>query len=269
MKSNSILDEFWIELASAKKAILLLDYDGTLAPFSVARDNAVPYSGVRKLLSEIQQETITRLVIISGRSIDDLMPLLALNPLPEIWGCHGWEKLAADGRRSSAPLPVRAIAGLREARRWAMDAGLEDYLETKPASLAVHWRGRPEQKIAEIRERVLGGWQSIATNNGLQIHPFNGGLELRCPGEDKGTVIKTILAGLDPETVMAFLGDDLTDEDGFAAIKGRGLGVLVGYEPRLTLAELQIDPPQGLLDFLAAWRDRVPRKDDLSGEDLS
>jgi trehalose 6-phosphate phosphatase len=260
MISNKVLEIFWIELKSSSQAVLLLDYDGTLAPFTVARDQAFPYNGVVELLSEIRQETNTRVIIISGRSFDDLLPLLSLSPHPEIWGCHGWEKLSADGRRSAVPLPGPAADGLRRARSWLTLEGLDDFCETKPASLAFHWRGCAEQKIAELRERVAEGWQSIADCSGLQIHPFNGGLELRCPGEDKGTVVSSILAGLETGTVVAFLGDDLTDEDGFTVIRGRGLGVLVSQEARPTSAALQIEPPQGLLDFLLAWRDKAPRR---------
>jgi trehalose 6-phosphate phosphatase len=268
MRTNFMFDDFLNELNKAKQAVLLLDYDGTLAPFSIERDHAIPYQGVRLLLSRIRQDTNTRLVIISGRSIDDLLPLLALSPSPEIWGCHGWETLAADGQRSAVPLPAQAVAGLRAARSWIVHEGLEEYCEMKPASLAVHWRGCPEQVIAELRERVSRGWQALAANNGLQIHPFNGGLELRCPGEDKGTVVKSILADIDPATTVAFLGDDLTDEDGFTVLKDRGLCVLVSHEARPTAADLRIVPPQGLLDFLVAWHDKAPRKDDPSRKDM-
>jgi len=67
MRTNFMFDDFLIELNEAKQAVLLLDYDGTLAPFAIERDQAVPYQGVRKLLSKIRQDTNTRLIIISGR----------------------------------------------------------------------------------------------------------------------------------------------------------------------------------------------------------
>ncbi|MCD6525558.1 MAG: hypothetical protein J7K75_01025 [Desulfuromonas sp.] len=111
-----MLNTFWRQLATAKKAILMLDYDGTLAPFRVEREQAVPYPGVRELLTAIQADTETRLVIISGRAIDDLLPLLAFNPPPEIWGCHGWERLDAFGQRLVAQLPVQAALGLQKAQ---------------------------------------------------------------------------------------------------------------------------------------------------------
>ncbi len=256
---NRRLAAFWDQLAAAKSAVLLLDYDGTLAPFCVDREQATPYPGIRELLISIRRDTATRLVIITGRAIDVLLPLLDLAPPPEIWGCHGWERLAADGRRLPVELPEPAVAGLGEAGRWVRAAGLEPYCERKPASLAIHWRGLAEAQIDHLAARVSAGWQPVAERSGLEVHPFNGGLELRCPGKNKGTAIKTILAESARGEPVAFLGDDLTDEDGFAALAGQGLGVLVSDSPRPTRARVRIEPPAELLDFLARWHAVAPR----------
>ncbi len=256
---NRRLAAFWDQLAAAKSAVLLLDYDGTLAPFCVDRERATPYPGIRELLISISRDTATRLVVITGRAIDALLPLLDLVPPPEIWGCHGWERLADDGRRLPVELPEAAVAGLREAGRWVEGAGLEPYCERKPASLAIHWRGLPEAQIDHLATRVSAGWQPVAERSGLEVHPFNGGLELRCPGKNKGTAITTILAESSRGEPVAFLGDDLTDEDGFAALAGQGLGVLVCGSPRPTKARVRIEPPAELLDFLSCWHTVAPR----------
>jgi len=255
-----IVERFWSELADADKAALLLDYDGTLAPFRVERDKAVPYPGVRERLTEIRKNTETRLVIISGRAIDDLLPLLALTPPPEIWGCHGWERLDADGHRPEVVLPLQAQQGLDKARQWVTEQGLAEFVESKPVSVALHWRGCAPDQVKSLHEEILSGWQPLAIEYQLEIHSFNGGLELRCPGRDKGTAIDTVLRGLAPDTPVAFLGDDLTDEDGFKTIKGLGLGVLVSSELRQTCADVQIKPPLELLAFLDKWHTNAPRK---------
>jgi trehalose 6-phosphate phosphatase len=262
---HKMLDQFWTDLAEAKQAALLLDYDGTLAPFRVKRAEAVPYPGVRERLTDIIKETATRLVIISGRSIDDLLPLLGLDPPPEIWGCHGWELLTENGRRPEIDLPPMARTGLERAGLWVAEQKLGGFSETKPASIAIHWRGLTTGQVEELRNRVMGGWQPFAIEYKLEIHHFNGGLELRCPGRDKGTAISSILASLEAGTPVAFLGDDLTDEDGFEAIRSRGLGVLVSGEPRQTHADLQINPPAELYDFLDKWHTNAPRKEDEGG----
>ena len=260
MKNVQVLNHFWQRLSASKQSVLLLDYDGTLAPFCVERDQAKPYDGIREILIAIRNDTATRMIIVSGRGIDDLLPLLGLDPPPEIWGCHGWERLDADGQRTVANLPQPAAAGLREAERWIENEDLASYCEHKPTSLALHWRGLPDYMVEELQSRTSNGWQTIALRSGLELHPFNGGLELRCPDRNKGTAIQAILAELEPDMPIAFLGDDLTDEDGFASLSGKGLSILVHCEPRKTYAELIIKPPDELIDFLNHWYDHAPRK---------
>ena len=77
------LDSYWQRLPSASQRVLLLDYDGTLAPFHRERDKALPYPGVREILGKIQQTGQTRLIIITGRSIKDIIPLLGLACMAE------------------------------------------------------------------------------------------------------------------------------------------------------------------------------------------
>ena len=182
MDGLQALDEFWPRLALAKQPVLLLDYDGTLAPFRVERDQAVPYPGIRELLNCIQRETTTRLIIISGRSVADLLPLLSMSSPPEIWGCHGWEHLPGGATQPRMELPQSAAVALREADDWLVTHDLDPYVERKPASLAIHWRGFPEARVMALRDIVTDGWQPIADQAGLVIHPFKGGLELRCTG---------------------------------------------------------------------------------------
>lgn len=254
------LNQFWESLASSQQAALLLDYDGTLAPFRIERGEAMPYPGIREKMAAINNDTETRLIIISGRAIDDLIPLLGMTPTPEVWGCHGWEHLSIDGARSEVVLPESFQEGLNEARNWIVDQSLHKFCETKPASLAIHWRGCSEEKIIELRDLALGAWQPIATDHQMEVHFFDGGLELRCPGRNKGTAIESILTELEADVAVAFLGDDLTDEDGFKVIKGRGLSVLVNAELRQTHADLRITPPSELFAFLDRWYTYAPRK---------
>jgi trehalose-phosphatase len=260
MQTNLFLQNFWRQLEAAEKAALLLDYDGTLAPFTIARDQAVPYPGVRELLNAIERDTCTRLVIISGRAIADLEPLLGLARRPEIWGSHGWERLDAEGGRTELKLPPGAKNGLKEAFSHLKEKGMDSFCEVKPVSLAIHWRGLGGQKAEELRQKGLDCWRPIAMKYGLDVHPFNGGLELRCPGKNKGTALKAIFREIEPDIPVAFLGDDRTDEDGFIEIKGRGMGVLVNVERRETNADLHFTPPHDLIDFLSAWRNKAPQK---------
>jgi trehalose-phosphatase len=247
------LDRFFTTMSVASQRVLLLDYDGTLAPFRVARDQAVPYPGVRDLLDAILAAQHTRVVVISGRAIADLIPLLGLARVPEIWGTHGWERRWPDGTHEVAALHPAAAQGLVQARAWAEAQGLADRCEPKVASFALHWRGLAPEAIEALRAQVLAEWSPLAQATGLAAHEFDGGIELRIPGCDKGVAARTILAEVGTGAAIAYLGDDLTDEDAFSVIKGTGLGVLVRAELRPTAAVVWLQPPDELLTFLDRW----------------
>ena len=256
LPDSAPLQSFWSALAAAPTAALLLDYDGTLAPFHRDPARACPYPGVDGLLERIGRLTRDRLVIVSGRALDDLLPLLRLGVQPEIWGCHGRERLLPDGRRSYMPLPEAARQALAEAEDWtATVSALGGRVERKPGSLAFHWRGlTPEDQRAlerELERRFAG----LAPADTLEWHSFDGGIELRAPGCDKGRAVRQVLDDLGEGACVAYLGDDHTDEDAFAALRGRGLGVLVRSKWRATAADLWLRPPEGLRAFLGCWAD--------------
>ena len=106
------LESFFNNLASAQKRALMLDYDGTLAPFRVEREKAVPYPGVRETLNRLVSAGRTRVVIISGRRVRDLVPLIGLDVTPEIWGSHGLERLTRDNEYKLIELTEAAKQGL-------------------------------------------------------------------------------------------------------------------------------------------------------------
>jgi trehalose 6-phosphate phosphatase len=248
------IDSFFNSLRGARRRALLLDYDGTLAPFAIERNQAFPYTGVREVLDRILASGDTRLVVISGRWTRDLIPLLGLRRRSELWGSHGWERLFPDGHYESVEPDARALAGLIQANKWRERiAILGGCTEQKAASLALHWRGLTPEAIAQIHELVNEPWTRLAQETGLEIHPFDGGIELRAPGRNKGHAVETVCAEIGNGAMIAYLGDDLTDEDAFRAIKGRGLGVLVRPELRPTLADLWLRPPEELLAFLTRW----------------
>ncbi len=253
-------DFFWTRLAQSEHSVLLLDYDGTLAPFQVERDQAFPYPGVRELLSAILATGRTRLVVVTGRPCHDLVDLLGVNPHPEIWGCHGWEQLLPDGRHELGKISPAARQALQDARQWAEDCGFARHCEVKPVSTALHWRGLPKTTADQLRDRSLAAWSPLATAGGLQLHHFDGGLELRCPGQDKGTAVRQVIAEISTNTPIAYLGDDLTDEDAFIALQDRALTLLVRKESRPTAAAYRLQPPEELIAFLQEWLQQTTAK---------
>lgn len=252
-KEPAELDAFFERLGRINLRVLLLDYDGTLAPFRVERNAAFPYPGIPALLDQIM-ETGTRVTLISGRWIKDLTPLLKLKKQPEIWGSHGWERLYSDGRYVVAQPDASALKGLAQADTWSDEiTALGGCIEQKPACLAIHWRRLEPENVERIRSRVLENWIWVACQTGLKVHSFDGGIELRVPGRSKGYAVETILEETGPDAAVAFLGDDFTDEDAFRALKGKGLSVLVREQFRPTLADAWLRPPGELVEFLKSW----------------
>lgn len=255
-RNDAALRAFFARVRRAKHRALLLDYDGTLAPFHVRPEQAFPYPGVRPLLDEIIARADTRVVLISGRWTRDLVPLLDLKRRPEIWGSHGWERLGPDGDYVVGTPDETALQALAEADTWSEELiALGARREQKPACLALHWRGLGPELIAHIRAKVTEKWSRLGRDAGLGLHDFDGGVELRVPGRNKGFVVDTLLREMDSDTVAAYLGDDFTDEDAFNAINGRGLPVLVRGEYRPTAAQCWLKPADELLAFLRRWQD--------------
>lgn len=246
-------EAFFRRLSSAPRRVLMLDYDGTLAPFTEARDEAVPYPGVRKAVESIVAARHTRLVVVSGRALDDLRPLLAVRPEPEMWGSHGWEHYRPETGVERTDPGANPTQRLARAVAVAHRRAPRGSVETKPASVAVHVRGIASGEADGLLKRIRADWSELVGESVLEIHEFDGGLELRVPGRDKGTSVRAILETEGGETAVAYLGDDRTDEDAFAALEGRGLRVLVRVELRNSLADVWIHPPDELLAFLDRW----------------
>ncbi len=255
LSQDFLLDRFFDELRTVPARALLLDYDGTLAPFHVDRNRSVPYPQIQEIVQSILAAAHTRVVIISGRWTQDLLPLLPFDPLPEIWASHGHERLLANGDYRCEPLDTATVAGLERAYRAIVAADLGDYCERKPASLALHWRGLDAAAQIHIESTVRRQWQELSSDRHYRVLPFDGGIELCIRGNDKGAAVRTVLNELPQRHAVAYLGDDNTDEDAFRAIKGRGLGVLVRPHYRATAADLWLTPPGELMTFLHRWHD--------------
>jgi trehalose-phosphatase len=255
LKENLDLDKFFRKVSSSEQRALFLDYDGTLAPFKIKRDEALPYPGIREALGEIPDNHRSRLVLISGRAIDDLVPLLNLERLPEIWGSHGLEHLSTDGTLETAPLEKRTLQALESVRAGLETEGLIKITEEKPGCVAIHWRGLENSDIEELRNRFTEEWSRFARNYELFFLEFDGGLELRARGRNKAFAIHAVLDEMSDDTIAAFLGDDTTDEEAFRELGGENLGVLVRSEFRPTAADLWLKPPDEVLDFLKRWKE--------------
>jgi trehalose-phosphatase len=195
----------------------------------------------------------THVAVISGRDANDISPLLGLEPAPEVWGLHGLQRRKFDESVPSPSLDERSADGLSDAQRWLAYQGLQHAAEQKATGIAFHWRGRDEQQTEQWRGRVLLGWNPIALRSGLRLLEFDGGIEICARQSDKGVAVRALLRDAGPDTPAAYLGDDATDECAFRALAGRGLGILVRPRFRKTAAQIWIQPPDDLIEFLSLW----------------
>jgi trehalose-phosphatase len=247
-------EEFFRSLSSAGRSALVLDFDGTLAPFEIDPTTVRPWPGILELLQQIQDSSRTNLAIITGRQAQEVSQLLPLRIPFDIWGLHGAERLHPDGKLERDELPLQDTQALIDARALLQSIQLPQgiRIENKWNAIVLHWRGisrRLSQAVSEYAECVL---LPFASNSSLQIFPFDCGIELRS-GHNKGDAVRTLLDELPGDAPVAYLGDDATDEDAFQALLGRGLCVLVRPQWRPSHAHLWLRAPAQLRCFLTAW----------------
>ena len=242
-----------LRLRAEPRSVLMLDYDGTLAPFHVDRFAATPYPGVEERLAALSTLSQVRLVLVSGRSARELHDLLRPGIRAEIWGSHGRERLRSDGTYELLALSPVQQAALEQLGLEMSALGFSETLEVKPASLAVHWRTFEPAMQERIRTVVQSIFARIHQPGGLHLLPFDGGLELRSTDRTKGTAVAEILSEEPDDVPVAYLGDDLTDEDAFVAVGNTGYSILVRSEVRASFARYWLRPPEELLEFLDAW----------------
>ncbi len=268
LPASAHLERLWTDLATKRQAALLLDYDGTLAPFQADPAQARPYPGIESLLNRIGGLPNDRLIIVSGRWLNDLRPLLKLSFEPEMWGCHGRERRLSGGQSSFVPLREAATAALAQADDWE-DAvlALGGRMERKPGSVAFHWRELSSDRCQALRQELRQRFAMLTPADELIWHEFDGGVELRGSGADKGQVVRQVLAEMDAcgDYCIAYLGDDYTDEDAFTALADRGAGILVRETWRNTAANTWLRPPQGVIAFLTRWLEIRTRQTGTQG----
>jgi trehalose-phosphatase len=244
---------FFSRLRSCRNGILILDYDGTLAPFTVRRDQARPYVQVPFLLDCISAATETRVVIVSGRGANSVRKLLKTSRPLEIWGSHGVERIHRSGEVERVVLAPHDLAVLGKVANALEKWGLGNFVERKPGSVAVHWRGMTRQGQHELESKALELMSAAADDSRLSVLRFEAGIELRVPEANKAHAVRAILRDCDSQCV-AYIGDDVTDEDAFEPVNHcGGLSVLMRPEHRPTAAQAWLRTPAQLFAFLREW----------------
>jgi trehalose 6-phosphate phosphatase len=249
--------------ADPRRAAVLLDVDGTLAPIvRYAEDAHVP-EATRGLLTEIARRYAI-VACVSGRRASDARRLVSIGTLSYL-GSHGTELLRAGWTEPALDPAVRDWgARIQEFGREADTAELRRLrvrIEDKGSIMAFHWRGAPDEEAARGAIDTIA---ARAEQSGLRTHWGRKVLEVRPPVRmDKGAGIVSFLADEDLDAAV-YVGDDATDLDAFRGLdellaEGRlrhALRVCVGSDEGPTElaneADLVVDGPDGVRALLEA-----------------
>lgn len=232
-----------------------LDLDGTLVELAETPAGAVAPLGLPGLLRGLQAENQGAIALVSGRPIAELDALLGGLLLPAA-GLHGLERRTVEGRLVRTTLDALRVEPVWDAlaAQVAQHAGL--LAERKGVAFAIHYRRAPAlagyaHRLARAAHDRLG--PTYRVERGKRV------VELRPVGADKGDAIRAFLA--EPtfrDRTPVFIGDDRTDEAGFAAVDERG-GISIKVGPGPSRARWRLADAAAVREWLLQGRP-APRR---------
>ena len=231
-----------------KQPVVFLDYDGTLTPIVARPELAVLDDAVRRTLMMLAERC--PVAIVSGRDRADVQRLVGIDGIIYA-GSHGFD-IRGPGLQSehgTAFLP--ALDGAEAELRQSLIHIRGALVERKTYSIAVHVRGLAPDSALAVQAAV-----DAALNHHTRLRKGEGKMVFELlPRLDwhKGKAVLHILEVLQfpPVDVMPiYIGDDRTDEDAFAALGDRGVGILVAESPRQTAAYYTLRNPDEVHRFL-------------------
>lgn len=209
-------------LRTAGPLALFLDFDGTLVELAPTPDSIAVPAGLADRLSALAATLEGRLALVSGRAIVDLEK--HLGPLSlACAGSHGADCRMADGSNlGDAPGGLSADV-LEQVEHFAKANGFAT--EDKPHGAALHYRSDPS-----LEDKGLAFAQELVARHGLDLKRGKCVIELVGQGANKGAAVRAFMQAAPFAGAMpVFVGDDVTDEDGFvAAQEAGGFGLAVG-----------------------------------------
>lgn len=230
-----------------REVALFLDLDGTLAPIAPRPQDVVPDPERSARLERLERALSGRLAVISGRTLADVDRILE-GRVACVAAVHGLIRRGGDRLVTQTPAHHGLLAATERLRDFAR--GREGVMveEKDGLSVALHFRLARDQAGEALKLA-----RDIAAETGLVLQRGDMVEELRTPGPTKGDSLRAFMA--DPAfagVLPVFVGDDRTDEDGFAAADALGgFGVLVG-PPRETRARFGVADVKACADWLEA-----------------
>jgi trehalose 6-phosphate phosphatase len=226
---------------------LFLDVDGTLIELTDSPLDTHADSGLKALLGDVAERLSGALALVSGRSISYLDALFAPLRLPAA-GLHGVERRKASGVIQGASFVDTQLDSARTALTVLVRAHPGTLLEDKGRTIAVHFRMAPHSE-APVRAAVRAS--AALLGNNYHIQEGNMMLEIKPRGFSKGSAIKAFM--LEPPfsgRKPVFVGDDLTDQEGFKAVEDQGgISIAVGDRVR---GQFRMDSPAAVRNWLEA-----------------
>ncbi len=232
--SRSIRDlpdatERWSEISeqlAGRRPAIFLDFDGTLAPIVEDPDAATLPDLTRAALQRLRDHC--PVTVMSGRDAEDVRDRVGIDGLVYA-GSHGFDVIWPDGRRRQRGVEFQDSLRAAEVQLHQEIADIPGAaLEPKRFAVALHYRRVPGHRVPDTEAaitRVVERFDDLRLTGGKQVFELRPDLDW-----DKGRALAWLLAelGLDGgDAVPVYLGDDLTDEDAFAALRARGAGIAV------------------------------------------
>jgi trehalose 6-phosphate phosphatase len=232
---------------------LFLDVDGTLIELTDSPLDTFADPELKALLSAVAERLGGAVALVSGRSIDYLDALFAPLRLPAA-GLHGVERRKATGVMHGASFVDAQLDPARAAVAALVQAHPGTSIEDKGRTIAVHFRMAPQHE-ASVRQALLAIAKPLGSN--YHIQDGNKVLEIKPRGFTKASAIKAFLheppfSGRRP----VFVGDDLTDQDGFKTVEDQGgISIAVGDRVRGQFRMENAAAVRAWLESIAALHD--------------
>jgi trehalose 6-phosphate phosphatase len=240
------------ELARTKRLLVALDFDGTLAPEVDDPEKARALPEAREAVLRLLAMPNTRVALVSGRALRSLEQVADLPDTTLLVGSHGIEiRLdSPDVQLTLDTAEIRQIGVLNEVLGEVADSVDQVWLEPKPAGFALHTRLATEHnsRVAHLVARS----EASAEVADLTIRPGKNVLEFSVRSTTKGEAVEHLRQYTSADAVF-YAGDDVTDEDAFAALNPDDVGLKSGGGP--TLANFRVPGPTQVARTLALLAD--------------
>ncbi|NOR57259.1 MAG: trehalose-phosphatase, partial [Sulfurimonas sp.] len=233
-----------------KEIVIFFDYDGTVTPIVSHPKDAQLSEEMKNTLIKLSNQCT--LAVISGRGLNDIKSLVGIKGI-HYAGSHGYEIEGPSIKMEHEPALkfVKIFDTLEKELRKELDDVKGALVERKKFSIALHYRNVSEGEaylVENAADEVVKKHPNVRKSYGKKVYELQPDLEW-----NKGKALEWLMEALHIEkkgSMIFYIGDDITDEDAFSAIKTYGTGILVGSDNRNTGAQYKLSDTDQTLHFL-------------------